>query len=644
MLDRIDVVVTTVEINHLHGTGPLVKRVFEGRRNLFSIRSRDQWGAHDFGDWSITLPQPNPDPTECIQVVRKALAGRHVDGVLCVPYLIDELLTSIAIKEAFDARLCAWLMDDQNVATSTIPDAVMRQFLEKCSLRLATHPELAVAYQLKYGLPFFVLPAVVPEVLVARHPIELAHDLRERKGILLGSFWDQSWFDRLCEALSGSSWEIDWYGNNSTPFLKFPVDDLARARIRPFGLIPEDKLSRDLRKYPFVMVPAGALDGVERNTGVASLSLPGRILFATATSHIPILVVGSEETCAARFVKNFGIGETAPYEAAELAAAMERISDPEMQRKMRANAAAIGPAFSDRGVVDWLAESIELGRPADTRFGDAFAGYEVRGQGPGEEPLAPSLAEEGLMEFLCNLLPTRKAVDIGAHVGEVSECLLRSGYEVYAFEPNPPVYEKLIQRLGDRENFHPFRLAIGSQEGEMPLHLAEDLSGFPKYADVTLLSSLAVHGTLDDLGYTATTLVPVRNIESLTLSRMIPEDVSLVKIDTEGFDLEVIRGMGDYRYPVVAAEFWDQEILWGRYGLLYTLSSLVAEMKDRGYHWYLVIYRVWGRNDVWYYPNHSRSVANSWGNVFFFRSEGLFSQAQAWCSAVVARTYFESGM
>src|SRR6185436_4660467 len=51
----IHVVVTANEVNHLHGTGPLVQRIFKGRRNVFSIRARNDWGVHDFGDWNVCL-------------------------------------------------------------------------------------------------------------------------------------------------------------------------------------------------------------------------------------------------------------------------------------------------------------------------------------------------------------------------------------------------------------------------------------------------------------------------------------------------------------------------------------------------------------------------------------------------------------
>jgi FkbM family methyltransferase len=250
--------------------------------------------------------------------------------------------------------------------------------------------------------------------------------------------------------------------------------------------------------------------------------------------------------------------------------------------------------------------------------------------------------ETGLMDLLYSYLPTRKAIDVGAHTGDVSECLLRSGYEVYAFEPFPPVYEKLVSRLGGQEGFHSFNFALGCDEAEMPLHLAQDLSGSRKYGDVTVFSSLAAHSMPDDLPFTSSSTVMVKNLANLHREGVIPADIGLVKIDTEGFDLEVIRGMGDFRYPVVCAEFWDAKIPFGQSGVPYTLDSLVREVKKLGYVWHIVLYRIWGRNVTAFYGNHHRSVPESWGNVFFFRDFGLFSQGQAWCSAVLPRTYFRS--
>lgn len=370
------VVVSINEINDCHGTGPLVKRIYRGRANVFSIRSRNDWGIHDFGDWNVCIPQQGRSRAECFQRVLSVLRGRQVETVLCVPFLADELLTAIAVKESFGARMCAYVMDDQNVATNRLPDKLVREFLEKCSFRVVTHPELRYAYERKYGLKFYLLPAVVPHHLVSTQAVPPATAGEGRCGALIGSFWDQSWFDRLCDVLAGSGWQIDWFGNNRSPWLKFSAERMERAGIVARGVVPEEELAAELRKYPFVIVPAGALDAREKNAGVAWLSLPGRILFAVSTSHTPVLLVGSPRTCGARFVSQFGVGEVVPYERGAISDAIERLVRPDTQRQMRERAAFIARGFWDRGVSEWLAESIRLGAPADNRFEDAFASYD----------------------------------------------------------------------------------------------------------------------------------------------------------------------------------------------------------------------------------------------------------------------------
>jgi len=251
--------------------------------------------------------------------------------------------------------------------------------------------------------------------------------------------------------------------------------------------------------------------------------------------------------------------------------------------------------------------------------------------------------ETGLMEYLFSFLPSRKVIDVGAHVGDVVERLLQAGYEVFAFEPFPPSFQALAARFAKRAleaRFHPHNFALGSVDGDLVLHLAQDLSSSNRYADATAFNSLAVHSMPDDLPFVKSVVVPVRRLADLHRGGLIPSDVCMVKIDTEGYDLEVIRGMEDLRYPVVMAEYWDREIPFGKTGLLYTLDTLIAEMKARGYAWHIVIYRIWGRNQRAFYCNHSHPVPQSWGNAIFFQTYDLFAQAQTWCSATLPRTFF----
>jgi FkbM family methyltransferase len=253
--------------------------------------------------------------------------------------------------------------------------------------------------------------------------------------------------------------------------------------------------------------------------------------------------------------------------------------------------------------------------------------------GSTEEP------EAGLMAHLYSHVPSRIAVDIGANVGDVSHQLLAAGYEVFAFEPNAEVFRRLSERFSGHPAFHGFPLALGSADETRPLHLAADRSGCNRYRDSTLYSSLLRHAMPDDLVFTSTVPVTVRTLASLHAAGHLPANVGVVKIDTEGFDLEVIRGMESHRYPVVVAEYWDQATPFGESGAMNRLDDLVRDMRSRDYHWYIVFYRVWGKHGTSFYCNYEQSVPGAFGNIFFFQDHATFGEALKWCAAVLPVTY-----
>ncbi|HAC66342.1 MAG TPA: hypothetical protein DCF68_23110 [Cyanothece sp. UBA12306] len=251
-----------------------------------------------------------------------------------------------------------------------------------------------------------------------------------------------------------------------------------------------------------------------------------------------------------------------------------------------------------------------------------------------------STPEIGLMCYLYSYLPHRRVIDIGANIGETSKYLLKAGYEVYAFEPFPPVFQKLNERIGNNSNFHSYQLAVGASDEKKIFYIASDKSKSGKYKDSTLYNSLVKHSMPDELSFVDTISVDVRSLSSLHDSLDIPSDIGLVKIDTEGYDIEVIRGMADYRYPVVVAEFWDAQFPFGRFGAMNQLEGLVSEMNSKGYNWYIVLYQVWGNPQFAFYCNYSQSVENSWGNIFFFQEYDVFSKASMWCSATLPTAFF----
>ena len=131
-----------------------------------------------------------------------------------------------------------------------------------------------------------------------------------------------------------------------------------------------------------------------------------------------------------------------------------------------------------------------------------------------------------------------------------------------------------------------------------------------------------------EIPFTQTVPVSVKTISELHRSGLSYQKTwRPVKINTEGFDLEVIRGMGDRRYPVVAAEYFDVRHPFGQSGLLYTLDTLIGEMRNRGYLWHIVMHRDWNCKHMAYYCNHERAVPGAWGSAIFPGPRYIFARS-----------------
>jgi FkbM family methyltransferase len=170
------------------------------------------------------------------------------------------------------------------------------------------------------------------------------------------------------------------------------------------------------------------------------------------------------------------------------------------------------------------------------------------------DPFLAANPEAAILQSLYSYLPDPIALDIGAHVGDMSRRLLGAGFEVYAFEPNPPTFDALRRSMEGEKRFHAFPYAVGSGDCTMNLHIAAGTSVGDRYGAPTLFSTLIEHPMPGDLPFTHDVSVPVRTVESLRNAGEIPSRAGLIKIDTEGYDIEVLRGLGADATPVVMTE------------------------------------------------------------------------------------------
>ncbi|MEM3504810.1 MAG: FkbM family methyltransferase [Archaeoglobaceae archaeon] len=122
--------------------------------------------------------------------------------------------------------------------------------------------------------------------------------------------------------------------------------------------------------------------------------------------------------------------------------------------------------------------------------------------------------------------------DVGAHFGFFSYYALQKGAKkIYAFEPNPYVFEILKEHanIWDKEKIEPFCLALSSFEGEAILMIPK---GKELYGWATINETR--------------TETEKRKIKTTTIDKFVEENniekVDFIKIDTEGYEREIIKG------------------------------------------------------------------------------------------------------
>jgi FkbM family methyltransferase len=480
-------IVTPNEVNDRHGTGVIISRAFAGISKILSIRSSDLHGDHQFGDVAIRITQRGRSRYESYSTLVKILHGNSFRYIICVPYHPDDLVTAIVLKELYGARLCIYVMDDNHLGTGGIPEALMREALEKADLRLAISPEMRDAYEYRFRLRFWLRPPVVtPETVSTTALIPATQVLANRRGVVVGSVWSNEALESLAEAVSRAQVQVDWYGNSDASWLNYDKNRLAAKGIRVCGFIPEAELTKKLAEYAYALVPSGTLDGKDPRPEIAQFSLPTRMPFLLAVGNMPTIVLGNPRTAAARFVERFEIGRTVSYHGDELRRSIDEICTLEAQTAIRGRAASFAQYFSAEGVGDWILRSMDLGQPASDEI-ERIMSPKCSDSG---HYLAPQVPEEVYLDFRPTFIALKRLndtgfepefiIDVGASTGIWSKSIsvLFPKSRFLLVEPLLQIYQK--KQTGPKKesaNFEIVPVAISNQKGIARFQVSADLYG-----------------------------------------------------------------------------------------------------------------------------------------------------------------------
>lgn len=174
--------------------------------------------------------------------------------------------------------------------------------------------------------------------------------------------------------------------------------------------------------------------------------------------------------------------------------------------------------------------------------------------------------EKSITNFVkSNVLAGQRVIDIGANIGYYTllfSSLVGNSGTVFSFEPAPDNYKLLQQNITANKikNTKSRNVAISDFNGKTKLYLSASNSGCHKITFMPNSKSV--------------------DIDVITLNY---DDISLIKIDVEGAELDVLHGIESIInkcHPILIMEFEPQ--LLQQHGV--KPSQVLSFIKDHDYH------------------------------------------------------------
>jgi FkbM family methyltransferase len=132
-------------------------------------------------------------------------------------------------------------------------------------------------------------------------------------------------------------------------------------------------------------------------------------------------------------------------------------------------------------------------------------------------------------------------LDVGANIGQYASALRASGYRgaIVSCEPLTDAFEHLHRRAARDPQWEAVRTAIGAAPGIAEINVSAN-----SYSSSLLPMTRAHTDAAPGSEAIATETVPVTTVVDLVAQRGLDPDRTLLKIDTQGYEAQVLDGAG----------------------------------------------------------------------------------------------------
>jgi FkbM family methyltransferase len=144
-----------------------------------------------------------------------------------------------------------------------------------------------------------------------------------------------------------------------------------------------------------------------------------------------------------------------------------------------------------------------------------------------------------IIDLLIPYLDNSFFVDIGAEKGSFALFLLKHGMNGVLFEPMPKHFPVLEAIVNDYPDVSLLKCAITNVDSKQSFHVATDLQG----NELDYFHSLQKAEAPGVFAHNKSFEVECRSIESLVKQGQISSELGILKTDTEGNDLNVLKGL-----------------------------------------------------------------------------------------------------